>query len=88
MANAAVAVDLGLQRRAQHPPGTLGHDLIQTPSTSPRASAATTLNIGVTFRTGVPNAGARSLLSEEGTARPRPGGRSTGSGQTYEQIRR
>jgi hypothetical protein len=40
----------------------------------------TTLNIGVIFLTGAPTPVLARLLSEEGTVRPRPAGRSTGSG--------
>jgi LmbE family N-acetylglucosaminyl deacetylase len=57
-----------------------------TPRTSPRASPATTLKIGVIFLTGA-SAGVRSL-AQRGRSGLRTGGRSTGSGHTFEHIRR
>jgi hypothetical protein len=47
---------------------------------APAVSSVTTLNIGVSFLAGVGSPACLVLVNEEGTPRPRTGGRSTGSG--------
>src|SRR5271165_45671 len=54
---------------------------IPEPSSAPAAFSATTFNIGVpSFLAGVRPPASSNWFNEEGTPRPRSGGRSTGSG--------
>jgi hypothetical protein len=81
-----VRVHLGPPTPRPTSAGTLSYDPPKAVD-SPRASSVTTPKISVTFLTGEPTPVTTRLFYEEATVRPRAGGRSIGSGHTYEKIR-
>ena len=70
-----VAVDLGLEGGGQHPPRTLGHQLVQRRSTAPRPRPPQhVLSTSAFLPAGVSTAGELVLVKQEGTPRLRSGG--------------